>query len=106
LSSRYTPEQQFLPPPSFAPLHSSFFLLLDKSVSDIVVSATVFPKGEYSRFYLALLSFTITYYGFSAARILPRTRGHGKSEVSSNWIDWGLALLGIFTGLVFLTSSI
>jgi len=85
---------------------SSFFLLYDTNLTEIIVNATVFPRGEYNTFYLILISFTFSYYSYSAVRVWYRVPEDGRSEVTSNWIDWGLAALAIFTGLSFLTTSI
>lgn len=63
---------------------SSLLLLRDKSVNEIVVSATVFPRGEYNEIYLSLVSFTFSYYSFSAVRIWYRMPSAGRTTVSSN----------------------
>jgi len=85
---------------------SSFFLLYDTNLTEIIINATVFPRGEYNTFYLVMISFTFSYFSYSAVRVWYRVPRDGRSEVTSNWIDWGLAALAIFTGLSFLTTSI
>lgn len=84
---------------------TSFLLLADKQITDVVVSATVFPERAHDRLYLALLSIVFAYYCFSGLRVWYRLPARRDDPVTSNWIDWGLAVIGLAVGAAYLVTS-
>ena len=85
---------------------TSFLLLIDRQVDELVVQASVFPNGAYERLYLGLLSIVFAYYCFSGLRVWYRLPPPGEDLVTSNWIDWGLATAGLLVGITYVVTSI
>ncbi|MEM7443970.1 MAG: hypothetical protein AAF414_11645 [Pseudomonadota bacterium] len=85
---------------------TSFLLLADKQVTDVVVGASVFPDRDYDRLYLALLSIVFAYCCFSGLRVWYRLPARPADTVTSSWIDWTLATVGLLIGVAYIVTSL